>query len=122
MGLKIRHIVALASLSLLFAVAASAQINVNQTDGFGKDQLLTFTYGQNFSCIHQPFDDLDNNGQVAAVDPAEFQRPRCVIGRQSAIGPTGDPVKEVVKLCVISPFFEPDLREPAFTPGLGTAL
>jgi hypothetical protein len=119
---KVRHFMAIASLSLLLVAAASAQIKVNQTDGFGKDQLLTFTYGQNFSCIHQPFDDLDNNGKVAAVDPDEFQRPRCVIGRQSAIGPTGDPVKEVVKLYVITPFFETDAREPAFTPELGAAL
>ena len=119
---KVRHLMAIASLSLLMVAGASAQIKVNQTDGFGKDQLLTFTYGQNFSCIHQPFDDLDNNGKVAAVDPAEFQRPRCVVGRQSAIGPTGEPVKEVVKLYVIAPFFETDVREPAFTPELGTAL
>ncbi|HMC31374.1 MAG TPA: hypothetical protein VKL99_11115, partial [Candidatus Angelobacter sp.] len=119
---KVRHFMAIASLSLILVAGASAQIKVNQTDGFGKDQLLTFTYGQNFSCIHQPFDDLDNNGKVAAVDPAEFQRPRCVVGRQSAIGPTGEPVKEVVKLYVITPFFETEVREPAFTPELGAAL
>lgn len=119
---KVRHFMAIASLSLLLVAGASAQINVNQTDGFGKDQLLTFTYGQNFSCIHQPFDDLDNNGKVAAIDPAEFQRPRCVIGRESTIGPTGDPVQEVEKLYVIAPFFETDVREPAFTPELGVAL
>ena len=122
MGLKIRHIVALASLSLLMAVTASAQINVNQTDGFGKDQLLTFTYGQNFSCIHQPFDDLDHNGKVAATDPAEFQRPVCTIGHQPTIGPTGDPIDHVETLFVIAPFFETNVNEPAFTPELGGAL
>jgi hypothetical protein len=64
-------------IALSFISAARAQqINVNQTEGFGKDKLLVFTYGQNFSCIHQPFDDLDNNGKIAALDPAEFQRPR----------------------------------------------
>src|SRR5437660_8741807 len=119
---KIRLMMAIASFSLLLVSGASAQIKVNQTDGFGKDQLLTFTYGQNFSCIHQPFDDLDNNGKIAAVDPAEFQRPRCVIGRESTIGPTGELVKEVEKLYVIAPFFETDVREPAFTPELGSAL
>lgn len=122
MTFKVRQLLAAVSFSLFLVAGASAQIKVNQTDGFGKDQLLTFTYGQNFSCIHQPFDDLDNNGKVAATDPAEFQRPRCVVGRQSAIGPTGEPVKEVVKLYVIAPFFETDVREPAFTPELGTAL
>src|SRR5579859_3112050 len=98
MAFKVRQILAAVSLSLFFIASASAQIKVNQTDGYGKDQLLTFTYGQNFSCIHQPFDDLDNNGKVAAVDPAEFQRPRCVVGRESTIGPTGEPVKKW-KLC-----------------------
>jgi len=111
------------ALALAFISAAHAQtINVNQTEGFGKDKLLVFTYGQNFSCIHQPFDDLDNNGKVAAVDPAEFQRPRCLIGEQPTIGPTGDPIKEVEKLYVIAPFFETNPNEPAFTPQLGAAL
>ncbi len=63
MACKVRQILAAVSLSLFLIAGASAQIKVNQTDGFGKDQLLTFTYGQNFSCIHQPFDDLDNNGK-----------------------------------------------------------
>jgi len=40
---------------------------VNQTEGFAQGQLLVFTYFQNFDCIHEPFDDLDHNGQVAAV-------------------------------------------------------
>jgi len=93
MAYSLRQTLAAVSLSLFLIAGASAQIKVNQTDGFGKDQLLTFTYGQNFSCIHQPFDDLDNNGKIAAVDPAEFQRPRCVVGRESTIGPTGEPVK-----------------------------
>jgi len=110
-------------IALSFMSAARAQqINVNQTEGFGKDKLLVFTYGQNFSCIHQPFDDLDNNGKIAAVDPAEFQRPRCLVGEQPTIGPTGEPIKEVEKLYVIAPFFETNPSEPAFTPELGAAL
>jgi hypothetical protein len=106
----------------LLSGTAGAQIKVNQTDGFSKEGLLTFTYAQNFSCIHEPFDDLDHNGRVSAVDPAEFQRPRCVVGRESTIGPTGERVGQVQKLWVITPFFETDVREPAFTPELGTAL
>ena len=57
MASSLRQTLAAVSLSLFLIAGASAQIKVNQTDGFGKDQLLTFTYGQNFSCIHQPFDD-----------------------------------------------------------------
>jgi len=95
---------------------------VNQTEGFGKDQLLVFTYGQQFSCIHQPFDDLNNNGKVAAVDPAEFQRPICTVGHQSKIGPTGEELNQVEKLYIITPFFETNSGEPAFTPELGAAL
>lgn len=44
------------------------------------------------------------------------------MGRESTIGPTGDPVKEVETLYVITPFFETAVREPAFTPELGAAL
>ncbi len=117
-----RFIAVVSAFWLLIAGASAQTLKVNQTEGFGKDQLLTFTYGQNFSCIHQPFDDLDNNGKVAAVDPAEFQRPRCLVGEQPTIGPTGEPLKEVEKLYVIAPFFETDPSEPAFTPELGAAL
>lgn len=114
---------ALACLAFLGITAASAQqLAVNQTEGFGKDQLLVFTYGQQFSCIHQPFDDLNNNSKVAAVDPAEFQRPICTVGHESTIGPTGDELKEVQKLYIITPFFETNPAEPAFTPELGAAL
>jgi len=96
---------------------------VNQTEGFGDGQLLVFTYFQNFACIHQPFDDLDHNGLVAAVDANEFQRPVCTVGRESNIDPTGREVKETLKLYVIAPFFGHD-TDPnvAFTPELGQAL
>ena len=110
---------------VIMAMAASAgagperPVAVNQTEGFGAGQLLVFTYLQNFACIHEPFDDLDHNGQIAAVDPHEFQRPICTVDRQSTIGPTGDPIDNVEKLWVIVPFFETDGREPAFTKELG---
>ena len=96
---------------------------VNQTEAFGDGQLLVFTYFQNFACIHQPFDDLDHNGLVAAVDPNEFQRPVCAVGRAPGIDPTGRPVKETLKLYVIAPFFGNDTNpNDAFTPELGQAL
>ncbi len=95
---------------------------MNQTEGFGAGQLLVFTYLQNFACIHEPFDDLDHNGKVAAIDPGEFQRPRCTVGHQSTIGPTGDPIDQVEKLWVIVPFFETNPDEPAFNDDLGEFL
>ena len=84
-------------------------INVNQTDGFGNGELLVFSYFQQFFCTHEPFDDLDNDGDVAAVDPEEFQRPRCVVGRQSpSIDPTGDDIDGVEPFFILVPFFDAD--------------
>lgn len=54
MTFKVRQLLAAISLSLFLIAGASAQIKVNQTDGFGKDQLLTFTYGQNFPAFTSP--------------------------------------------------------------------
>jgi hypothetical protein len=117
---------------LLFALGAFAQTSsgntarplaVNQTEGFAQGTLLVFTYFQNFDCIHEPFDDLDHNGQVAAVDANEFQRPICAVGRGPSIDPTGRPTQNTLKLYVISPFFGSDLNpNDAFTPALGQAL
>jgi hypothetical protein len=119
---RFSYIAAVAVFSMTLAATASAQLAVNQTEGFGKDQLLTFTYAQNFSCVHGPFDDLDNNGVVAAADPNEFQTPRCVVGLTPANTPAGVPLQNVEKLWVIAPFFETNPAEQAFTPELGTAL
>src|SRR5215831_16205923 len=102
--------------------ASFGRVGLGQTEGFGADKLLVFTYLQNFSCIHEPFDDLDHNGKVAAVDPREFQRPRCVVGHQPTIGPLGEPIDQTEKLWVLAPFFETDPDEPAFTPELGGLL
>jgi hypothetical protein len=128
---RIFRTLAIASV-LLFAFGAFAQTSnennvrplaVNQTEGFAQGTLLVFTYFQNFDCIHEPFDDLDHNGQVAAVDANEFQRPICAVGREPSIDPTGGPTKNTLKLYVISPFFGNDLNPAdAFTPALGQAL
>jgi hypothetical protein len=104
------------------AVGAEVPVNINQTEGFAAGQLVVFTYLQNFACLHEPFDDLDHNGLVAAIDPQEFQRPRCTVGHQSTIGPTGDPIDKVEKLWVIVPFFETDPKQPAFNAKLGHFL
>jgi hypothetical protein len=109
-------------LAVSVATGGEQPVAVNQTEGFGAGQLLVFTYLQNFACIHEPFDDLDHNGQVAAVDPHEFQRPICTVGHQSTIGPTGDSIDKVEKLWVIVPFFETNGHEPAFSEDLGEFL
>ena len=83
-------------------------LRADQTEGYGNDRLLGFTYGQNFSCIHRPGDDLDHNGVPADLDPAEFQAPHCTAGIQPPIDPTGDPIGETEPLYVIVPFFDGD--------------
>src|SRR5215831_20853120 len=112
-------LIALGLISLTGVPARAAGLQVNETEGFGADQLVVFTYLQNFSCIHEPFDDLDHNNKVAAIDPPEFQRPRCVVGHQPTIGPLGEPIDQTEKLWVLAPFFETNTDEPAFTPELG---
>jgi hypothetical protein len=121
-SINTRFVLAAALFFCLLTANASAQLAVNQTEGFGKDQLLTFTYAQNFACVHGPFDDLDHNGMVASADPDEFQTPRCVVGMTPSATPGGVPLDNVVKLYVIAPFFETNPAEPAFTPELGAAL
>ncbi len=116
------------SLSAEFAAAGEAgsqparPIDVNQTDGFGNDRLVAFTYFMNFHCTHEPFDDLDNNGNVAAVDPDEFQAPRCAVGRQPTLDPAGKPIQNTEPLFVIVPFFDADNDGEAASPGLAAAL
>lgn len=83
-------------------------IAVNQTDGYGSGKLGAFTYFQNYACVHDPLGDLDGNGKVAAVDPAEFDTPRCVVGTQPNIDPTGKPAGKTEPLYVLVPFFDAD--------------
>jgi hypothetical protein len=58
---------------------ASAQLATNQTQGFGNNRLVTFTYLQNVDRVDQPNMDLDFNGKPAAVDPNEMQTPICQV-------------------------------------------
>jgi hypothetical protein len=126
-------IITIAAVAILLSLSSSASsddnkntarpLSVNQTEGYGDGQLLVFTYFQNFACIHQPFDDLDHNGLVAAMDPNEFQRPICSVGRGPSIDPTGRPINGTLKLYVIAPFFGNDTNpSDAFSPELGQAL
>lgn len=119
-------LLALAATLFLLASASVGQehkIKANQTEGFGKGQELVFTYTQQFYCTHEPFQDLNHNGRVAAVDPNEFQRSICAVGEQPTIDPTGAPVSQTDKLFVIVPFFG-NSKDPedAFNEELGEKL
>ena len=70
-------ILPLAALVIFGANVVSAQLAPNQTQGFGNNQLVTFTYLQNFDCVDQPLLDLDFNKIKAQSDPNEMQTPIC---------------------------------------------
>lgn len=102
-------LVAAAVLCLTFAtVGASAQQASNQTHGFGADQLLTFTYTQNFDCVDQPLLDLDFNGIPAESDPNEMQTPICQPITEPTQDPTGGPIANTAHLYVLLPMFSVD--------------
>jgi len=96
-------------------------IAVNQTDGYGQGTVGAFTYFQNYACVHQPFDDLDGDGAVAAEDPDEFDTPRCVVGTQPSIDPAGKPARKTEPLFVLVPFFDAD-NDGAAAGGLAQPL
>jgi hypothetical protein len=85
-----------------------AQLAPNQTHGFGNGRLLTFTYTQNFSCVHVPGSDLNFNGVPAQSDPGEFQTPICVPVTEPPIDPTGGDIKHTAHLYVLIPMFSVD--------------
>jgi|HubBroStandDraft_5_1064220.scaffolds.fasta_scaffold58345_2 hypothetical protein len=82
------------SVSTQPVAAQTAQVKATKpaiatTLGYGADQVLNFTYTQNFDCIDQPNSDLNFNGVVAANDPNEMQIPICQVGTQPSINPPG---------------------------------
>jgi len=82
---------AIASLALIsIAVGAHSQaLHANQTEGYGENKVLTFTYTQNFVCVEQPNDDLNFNGVKASKDRSETQTPICQAGDAPRINPPG---------------------------------
>jgi hypothetical protein len=101
----------LAAVALIAATASAQTLKPNQTLGFGADQLLTFTYLENFTCIDQPNDDLNFNGIIAAKDPGELQIPICQAGINPTINPqgqSGDPIITTEPLFVLIPMFSVD--------------
>ena len=96
------------SLLLLRADPASAQLASNQTNGFGNNQVVTFTYLQNFDCVDQPLLDLDFNGIKAQSDPNEMQTPICQVVTEPTQDPTGGNIKHTAHLYVFVPMFSVD--------------
>lgn len=90
------------------AVNASAQLADNQTNGFGNNRLVTFTYLQNFDCVDQPAMDLDFNGILAQSDPNEMQMPICQPVTEPTEDPTGGDIKHTAHLYVFVPMFSVD--------------
>lgn len=93
---------------LLVSIPASAQLAPNQTNGFGNNQLVTFTYLQNFDCVDQPLLDLDFNGIAAQSDPNEMQTPICQVVTEPTEDPTGGSIKHTAHLYVFVPMFSVD--------------
>lgn len=93
---------------LLAGSAAAQQLAPNQTNGFGNNRLVTFTYLQNFDCVDQPTLDLDFNGVKAQSDPNEMQTPICQPITEPTQDPAGGDIKHTAHLYVFLPMFSVD--------------
>src|SRR5260370_38156565 len=121
--------------ALLVSSTSAQQLAPNQTNGFGDNKLVTFTYMQNFDCVDQPTLDLDFNGTMAQSDPNEMQTPICQPITEPTQDPSGADIKHTAHLYVLIPMFGNDV-DPADAipcepgdrtgelcgPALGTAL
>jgi hypothetical protein len=92
----------------LVAGRASAQLAPNQTEGFGNDRLVIFSYGQNFDCVDQARMDLDFDGKQAQSDPHEMQIPICQAVTEPTEDPAGGDIKHTAHLYVFVPMFSID--------------
>jgi hypothetical protein len=96
---------AIGFLPCVFCANGFAQSNPNQTQGFGKNKLLTFTYTENFDCVDEPKDDLNFNGILAESDPGEMQVPICQVNVENRFDPTGAVIAQTAHLYVLVPMF-----------------
>jgi hypothetical protein len=103
-----KHLFTACACILLAAIAASAQLAPNQTNGFGNGKLVTFTYEQNFDCVDQPAMDLDFNHIRAQSDPNEMQMPICQPVTEPTADPSGANIKNTAHLYVLIPMFSVD--------------
>src|SRR5437870_5285578 len=104
----LRLTVAVCACITVATVTASAQLAPNQTNGFGNNKLVTFTYDQNFDCVDQPRMDLDFNKIPAASDPNEMQTPICQPVTEPTEDPTGRKIERTAHLYVLVPMFSVD--------------
>jgi len=104
----LRLTVAVCACITVATVTASAQLAPNQTNGFGNNRLVTFTYNQNFDCVDQPTMDLDFNKIPARSDPNEMQTPICQAVTEPTADPTGGDIKHTAHLYVLIPMFSVD--------------
>jgi hypothetical protein len=104
----VRVVLAACAFIALTAAHAFAQLADNQTNGFGNNKLVTFTYLQNFDCVDQPTLDLDFNGILAQSDPNEMQTPICQPVTEPTEDPTGGDIKHTAHLYVFVPMFSVD--------------
>ena len=99
---------ALAVLVMFYTNLTLAQLAPNQTNGFGNNRLVTFTYLQNFDCVDQPTLDLDFNKVKAQSDPNEMQTPICQAVTEPTQDPAGGNIKHTAHLYVFLPMFSVD--------------
>lgn len=85
--------------------AKAVSLQPNQTLGFSDNDLVKFTYTQNFDCVDQAKDDLNYNMVLAQSDPGEFQTPICQPGTKPTIDPTGAKPDPQDFLYVLIPMF-----------------
>ena len=102
---KLRVALAACVLMALAGGNASAQLAPNQTNGFGNNRLVTFTYLQNFDCVDQPTLDLDFNHKQAQSDPNEMQIPILQPITEPIADPAGGDIKNTAHLYVLIPMF-----------------
>src|ERR1700758_4525535 len=100
---RLTSLLTLTTAVLFVSTTAAQQLAPNQTNGFGNNRLVTFTYLQNFDCVDQPTFDLDFNGILAQSDPNEMQIPICQPVTEPTQDPTGGNIKHTAHLYVFVP-------------------
>lgn len=116
--------------SLAFAKVAtppSQPLKANQVEAYGLNGLSALTFYMNFACVHEAFSDLDLNGKIAAIDPAEFAAPICSLGADLKMGVTGKPLdaSDDDALYLIGPWFDADSDNeaaPSISPALADSM
>jgi hypothetical protein len=105
---RLSLVLAICALMIFTVSSSSAQLADDQTNGFGNNRLVTFTYLQNFDCVDQPKLDLDFNGKLAQSDPNEMQIPICQPVTEPTQDPAGGNIKHTAHLYVFVPMFSLD--------------